>query len=111
MVAERIDGMQKPKTHREQVIEECQRIEVLARMLVNAANRHFGVSVGDEDFETGEGPESSNAFRTLRSRMERTAQCIQGLSDSQFDQDLFAYTVELLRDPNATGPIVRQLRN
>jgi hypothetical protein len=46
----------------------------------------------------------------LRSRMERTAQCIQGLSDSQFDQDLFAYTVELLRDPNATGPIVRQLR-
>jgi hypothetical protein len=43
--------------------------------------------------------------------MERTAQCIQGLADSQFDQDLFAYTVELLRDPNATGPIVRQLRN
>ena len=111
MVAERIDGMQKPKRHREQVIEECQRIEVLARMLANAANRHFGVSVGDEDFETGEGPESSNAFRMLRSRMERTAQCIQGLADSQFDQDLFAYTVELLRDPNATGPIVRQLRN
>src|ERR1039458_7750473 len=111
MVAERRDGVQTPKTHREQVIEECHRIEVLARMLANAANRHFGVSVGDEDFETGEGPESSNAFRTLRSRMERTAQCIQGLADSQFDQDLFAYTVELLRDPNATGPIVRQLRN
>jgi hypothetical protein len=102
--------MQTKKTYGEQVIEECKRIETLARLFADAASRYFAAPLGDEDFETGqEGPEYSNAYRTLRFRMERTAQCLEGL-DPQLDEELSDYWMGVLRaDPKARQPLFQAI--
>jgi hypothetical protein len=93
-----------PKSHRDQVIEECRRIETLARALARSASRRFATPVDAEDFETGEGPDYSNAIRTLRIRMERIAQSLEGI-DAQLDEDLSEYTLGVLRaNPRAVRP-------
>jgi len=105
MVAEGIrPQMPNTKSHKQQVIEECRRIETLARALARSADRRFATPIDAEDFETGEGPDYSAAIRMLRIRMERIVQTLEGV-DPQLDEEISDYTMSVLRaNPKAVRP-------
>jgi hypothetical protein len=99
-----------PTTHRDRVIDECQRIATLARALADAADRHFTAPIDDAEFETTEGSDYSNGFRSLRIQIERVAQRTQGI-DPALDEAFHAYHMDVLRrDRLADMPALFQIQ-
>jgi hypothetical protein len=103
--------MQPNRTFRQQVIDECQRIETLAKLIAEAASYQFGTPIDDECFEAGEGSDYANCLRTLRIRIERAAHCLEGL-DPRLDEQLSDYCRQVLRaNPSDIRPSLFQLLN
>jgi len=99
------------RTFRQHVIDECKRIEDLATLIAEAAGRQFATPLDDEDFETGEGGDYANCFRTLRIRVERVARSLEGI-DCELDEQMSEYCLEVVRaDPSARRPTLFQLLN
>jgi len=74
------------KTHKDKVIEECQRIETLARTIADAANRRFMAPIDEEDFETVDGPMYMADLRRLRTCMIERARGIDPELDERMEE-------------------------
>jgi hypothetical protein len=99
--------MHRPKTHKEQVIEECQRIEALCKVMAEAASRRFNID--DQDFEAGNGPDYSLGLRSVRILFERVAQHTLGI-DPELDESFTVYMMNVLRtNPRDQKPALFQI--
>jgi hypothetical protein len=98
-----------PKTHGERIIEECQRIETLCRIMADAASRRFKAPIDDEDFEAGDGPDYSLGLRSVRILLERVAQYTLGI-DCELDESFTVYMTNVLRiHPRDRKPALFQI--
>jgi hypothetical protein len=98
-----------PKTHRERIIEECQRIETLCKVMMEAASRRFKAPIDDEDFEAGDGPDYSLGLRSVRILLERVAQYTLGI-DCELDESFTVYMTNVLRtNPRDRKPALFQI--
>ena len=97
------------KTNKEQVIEECEKIETLLLLLAAAASRLFSAPVDEPDFETADGPEYARALRRLRTHCERVAQFTEGI-DADLDVALHKYSMDCIRrNPYEAKPLLFQI--
>ena len=96
-----------PKTHKEQVIEECQRIEALCKVMMEAASRRFNIV--DEDFNAEKASDYSLGLRSLRILFERVAQYTLGI-DPETDEAFTVYMMNALRNnPRDRKPALFQI--
>jgi hypothetical protein len=83
------------RTKRQQVIEECQKIETLLLLLAEAAKRRFAAPIDDPDFETTDGPNYANAVGLLRHYIEIAAQIPRG-TDPDLDMAMHKYSIDCI---------------
>ena len=83
------------KTNKEQVIEECEKIETLLVLLAGAAKRLFSAPVDEPDFETTDGPNYANAVGLLRHYIEIAAQIPRG-TDPDLDMAMHKYSIDCI---------------
>ena len=80
-------------SHKDKVIEECQKIAVLSKELSGAASRFFGAPIYDDDFEVEDRGQFGRELARVRRALECTLKAAEGM-DPGLDECIDLYKLE-----------------